>query len=797
MSFTFYKQRDQMDCGSTCLRMIAKSFGRHYSSETLRKKAQVSREGVSLLGISEAAEQIGLRSMGLKISLKKLISYSPLPCILHWGQDHFVVLYDIRTSKLKLPKRLLANIWGGKAPTFRQDLMFETKDELALGHEILRDKTTTFLIADPAKGLLEIGLEDFIEKWVADSGEGVVLVLETTPRFYLGVDEDEVLPNKLRFGHLMSYLGRFKRLILQLVFGMVVGSILSLILPFLIQSVVDVGIASQNMPFIYLVLFAQMALLLSTAFIDFLRSWILLHINTRLNLTIISEFIAKLTRLPISFFAIRHLGDIIQRVGDHSRIESFLTGQSLTMVFSFLNLLMSGFILAYFHLTIFIIALSASLLYCLWVVVFLKRRARLDTRKFEISAHNQSLLVQLVQSMRDIKLSGAETSKRWEWERNQAKLFRWSVRSLSLSQYQQFGGVLINQGKNIFISFLAAKSVVDGNLTIGAMISIQYIMAQFNAPIEQLVGFLQSWQDAHISLERLNEVHGMADEDPVDGGARSDWEPGLDIMFQDVSYTYPGAGNEPVLRKINLIIPNGKTTAIVGTSGSGKTTLLKLLLRFYDAQHGKILLMSKAEDFVDFGGSRAGSFETSYIGGDLDVRHISHKAWRKRCGVVMQDGFIFSDTVARNIAVNEDVIDVPRLHHAARVANIHQFIESLPLGYSTKIGAEGSGVSQGQRQRILIARSVYKDPQLILFDEATNSMDANNESIIMQNLVDFFRGRTVVVVAHRLSTVKNADQIIVLEKGEIAESGTHDQLLNKRGKYYELVSNQIELSTQR
>ncbi len=818
-----------MDCGPTCLRMVAKHYGRHYTAQTLREKAQISREGVSMLGIAEAAEVIGFRSIGVKVTLEKLLEEAPLPCVLHWGQNHFVVLVAVSGERSagrrsEVSRDFLAKIWGGRRPGGRRssvkdsaikldpfvdrELSFEgawsddTNQHVfgkTIGHgkEInSKSRSDVFHIADPAKGLITYTAEEFEKKWLAGNKdgkrEGLALLLEPTSRFY---EEEGEKVNGLRFSQLLGYLWRYKKLVVQLGLGTLVGSGLSLIFPFLTQSVVDVGIGTHNLSFINLILVAQMVLLLSTAAIGFLRSWILLHISTRLNLTILSEFLSKLMRLPVSYFDVKQFGDIMQRIGDHRRIESFLTGQTLSVVFSLFNLVIYGFVLAYYHLSIFAVAVGASILYCGWVILFLKQRRKLDTKRFEVSSRNQSQIVQLIQGMQDIKLSGAETSKRWEWERTQARLFKWSVKSLSLSQFQQVGALLINNGKNIFITFLAAKAVVDGQLTLGGMMSVQYILGQFNAPIEQMIGFLQSWQDAQISLERLNEVHGLADEEPAGETRRKEWDHEQDIQLKDITYTYPGAGNEPVLKNINLTIPHGKTTAIVGTSGSGKTTLLKLLLRFYEPQKGAISLTKdsvrkpefKLEGFKDILCQPASADE-------LGLKYISHKAWRQQCGVVMQEGFIFSDTIARNIAVADEVIDQERLNQAAHVANIHAFIESLPLGYYTKIGAEGNGISQGQKQRILIARSVYKNPQLLLFDEATNALDANNEAVIIRNLEAFFQGRTVVVVAHRLSTVKHADQIVVMEKGEIVEVGTHAELVLAKGKYYELVSNQLELA---
>lgn len=757
-----------MDCGPTCLRMVAKHYGRHYTAQTLREKAEISREGVSLLGIAEAAETIGFRTVGIKVPLEKLIKEVPLPCILHWGQNHFVVLHKITGSP---PVFHIADPASGlvsyTATEFEQHWLSTYTIKSSLTPVKQPDEEYHALHSDDAHPLSpkERGPEGEVKR------EGVALLLEPTAHFYQEEGEKQA---GLRIGQLLNYLWRYKSLLVQLGFGMLLGSGLQLLFPFLTQSIVDVGINTQNLPFIYLVLAAQLALMLGQAATGFIRSWILLHISVRLNLTILSEFLSKLMRLPVSFFDVKQFGDIMQRIGDHRRIESFLTGQTLTVAFSLLNLVVFGLVLAWYHLTIFVVALAASVLYAVWVVLFLKQRRKLDTRRFGIASRNQSMIVQLIQGMQDIKLAGAETLKRWEWERIQAGLFKWSVKSLSLSQFQEAGALLINEGKNIFITFLAAKAVLDGQLTLGAMLSVQYILGQFNAPISQLIGFLQGWQDAQISLERLNEVHALEDEEPADQPVRKEWPSGQDIRMEKLWYTYPGAGNEPVLRDINLLIPHGKTTAIVGTSGSGKTTLLKLLLRFYEPGKGAILLEDK-------------------IAG-IPVRSISHSAWRQQCGVVMQEGFVFSDTIARNIAVCEEVIDSERLYRAARIANIHRFIESMPLGYYTRIGAEGNGISQGQKQRILIARAVYKEPQLLLFDEATNALDASNEAVILQNLQEFFRGRTVVVVAHRLSTVKHADQIVVMEKGEIVERGTHKELTARRGKYFELVSNQLELA---
>jgi ATP-binding cassette, subfamily B, bacterial len=724
--FPFYKQYDKMDCGPSCLRMIAKHFGKIYTLQSLREASKISKEGVSLLGISEAAENIGFRTLAVKVTYQKLFEDAPTPFIVHWRQSHFIVVHKLTANKVS--------------------------------------------VADPAKGLIIYTKEEFCQAWVSDitngADEGVALLVEPTPKFFEAEDEQG---KSMGFGLLFSYLFSYKKLLFQLVLGLLVGSGLQLIFPFLTQSVVDIGINTKNINFIYLVLAAQLILFLSRTAVEFIRSWILLHISTRINISILSDFLIKLMRLPLSFFDVKMFGDIMQRIGDHHRIEAFLTNQSLSVLFSLFNLLVFGVVLATYNLPIFLVFLVGSILYSLWVSLFLKYRRILDFKRFDISSKNQSALVQLINGMQEIKLANAEKPFRWQWERIQARLFRLSLKGLAYSQYQQAGAFFLNEGKNIIITFLAAKAVIDGQMTLGAMLSVQYIIGQLNSPIEQLIQFMQTYQDAKISLERLNEIHEMSDEEPIDKQMISILPEKKSLTIQNLSYTYPGAGNEPVLENINLTIPQGKTTAIVGMSGSGKTTFLKLLLKFYEANSGEIKI------------------------GEASLTNMSHQFWRSQCGVVMQEGFVFSDTIARNIAVGIDNIDIVRLLNAVKVANIQEFIEGLPLGYNTKIGAEGNGISQGQKQRLLIARAVYKNPEFMFFDEATNSLDANNEAIILNNLKAFLLNKTVVVVAHRLSTVKNADKIVVLEKGKVVEEGTHEQLSILKGKYFELVKNQLEL----
>ncbi len=712
-----------MDCGPTCLRMVAKHYGRNFKVQTLRQLCEINKEGVSLLGISDAAEKIGFRSLGAKLSLEDL-NIAELPAILHWRQNHFVVLYKIKKQK--------------------------------------------YYLADPAKGLVTLTASEFSRNWLSinDSTEGVALLLSPTPAFY---EQDDEKGTEVRWSFLLRYLIAYKKLVLQLLFGLGIGSLLQLITPFLTQSVVDIGINTRNLNFVYIILIAQAMLIIGRVSVDFIRSWILLHISTRVNISILTDFLIKLMKLPMSFFDTKMTGDIMQRMNDQKRIESFLTGSTLSTLFSMFNLLVFSVVLAYYNATIFFVFAVSSALYIVWIVVFLKSRRSLDYKRFDISSKNQSSIVQLVGGMQEIKLNNCEQQKRWEWEHLQARLFKFNVKSLALNQYQQGGSTFINESTNLLITFLSAKAVIEGHLTLGGMMAVQYIIGQLNSPVQQFLGFIQGFQDARISLERLNEIHQLDDEEPVNKEFNYTLPEDKSLQFSNLTFRYPGAGNEPVLKAINLSIPQGKTTAIVGMSGSGKTTILKLLLRFYEPERGEITIGGQALNTIGF------------------------KTWRSECGVVMQDGFIFSDTIASNIAVGDEYPDKKKLQHAIKVANIQDLIAGLPLGINTKIGAEGNGISQGQRQRILIARAVYKDPQYIFFDEATNSLDANNEKVIMENLQEFFKGRTVIIVAHRLSTVSHADNIVVLDKGYIIEQGTHDILTTLKGDYYRLVKNQLEL----
>ena len=725
--FPSYIQTESKDCGPTCLKIIAKYFKRSLSIKELRRLSETTREGSSLLNLSDAAESIGFRTLGVKLAYDKLRN-AVLPCIIHWDNNHYVVLYKIKKDKV--------------------------------------------YISDPAHGLISYSKKEFLKHWIGNNAteqteEGIALLIEPTHQFYeTNPEEDE----KLNFSLISRYLFKYKKLVVQLALGLLAGSALQLIFPFLTQSIVDVGIKNQDINFIYLILSGQLLVFLGRTSVEFIRSWIVLHLSTRINISLVSDFFIKLTNLPISYFDIKMTGDLLQRINDHKRIERILTSSSLNVLFSLINLVVFGAVLFHYSTTIFSIFSLGSLVYFGWIFFFFKRREQLDYKNFSEVSDEQSTVIELINGMQEIKLHNAEKQKRWNWEHIQARLFKISIKSLALEQMQNIGSNFINELKNILITVFSAKLVIEGNITIGMMMAITYIVGQLNAPILQLINFLRELQDAKISLDRLSEIHMMEDEEIHKHEKVKQLPETRDIVIKDLSFRYTGSDTN-VIDNLNLIVPQNKVTAIVGTSGSGKTTLLKLLLKYYEDYNGEINLNKTA------------------------FKNIAQQTWRENCGVVMQEGFIFNDTIAGNIAIGETNIDKEKLNYAVRIANIRDFIEGLPLGFNTKIGQEGIGLSGGQKQRLFLARAVYKNPSFLFLDEATSALDANNEKVIMNNLEDFFENRTVVVIAHRLSTVKNADQIVVLEGGKIVEIGSHKELVSNRKNYFNLVKNQLELAS--
>jgi len=728
MLFPFVRQPDAMDCGPACLKMVAGFYKKNFTLETIRRKCYITRDGVSFLGLSEAADSLGFRTIGVKVPYDMLVEKVPLPCIVHWRQKHFIVVYKISNDK----------IWA----------------------------------ADPAVGLTKFPKDEFIKNWASTLEEGkpagLALILEPTPALSEKENETE---SEHGFRFLLRYFNFYRKYLGQLVLGLFIGSLIQLIIPFLTQSVIDIGLNNNDINFIYLILFAQLALVIGRMSVEFIRGWLLLHIGTRVNVSILSGFLQKLMSLPVSFFDTKLTGDILQRIDDNNRIENFLTSTSLSILFSFFNIVIFGIVLAVYSLKILAVFIAGSFLYILWVSLFMKSRARLDHQRFREMSIANNKLINIVNGIQEIKLTQSESARRWDWENLQASLFRLKSKGLGLIQHQTAGATFINEVTNLVITIISATAVLKGDMTLGMMLAVQFMIGQLNVPISQIIGFFRTSQDARMSLDRLAEVHEMYDEEPDPESKIKKLPENRDIVLNNVSFQYEGPHSPFVLQNIDMVIKEGQTTAIVGTSGSGKTTLLKLILGFYQPVKGELLL------------------------GETRLSNISLKLWREKTGAVMQDGFIFPESIAYNITPGRSEIDENKLVYSVAMSNIKEFIESLPLGYNTRIGANGHGLSEGQKQRLLIARVVYKDPEILIFDEATNSLDANNEKAIVENLSGFFRNKTVIIIAHRLSTVKNADKIVVMDGGRVVETGTHDSLLATRGAYYNLVKNQLELGS--
>ena len=723
----FIKQKDSMQCGVASLCMICNYMGIKCSTESLEKKCSGSKEGVSMLALIETAKTCGLNSIGVKIRISDL-KKSEIPCILHWNQNHFVVLYKIDKD-------------GNR-----------------------------FWIADPGKGKYKLSEHAFKESWtsthIGDEDAGIAMFFEMKNANYGTAIENNNHTISLKF--LWKYIFRYKHYLFHIVLGLGLGCALQLIMPFLTQAIVDLGIKHQDIGLIWLILIGELMIVMGRTTMDFIRRWLLLHVSMRINISLVSDFFIKLLKLPMSYFDKKLMGDLMQRIGDHSRVQEFLTGRVLSIIFTFLSFIIFGIVLFIYNTLIFGVFAIGGVCYGLWITTFLKKRKVLDYELFEQQAKNQNKTYQFITSMQEIKLQDCEQRRRWEWEDTQADLFCVQMKSLKLQQTQEAGSIFINEVKNIIITVLTATAVINGQMTLGAMIAVQYIIGQLNSPVEQFMSFIYSLQDVKISLERINEIHEGKNEETNENQI-SEFNMEKSIVFNDVDFKYDPHALKKTLTDISFDIPEGKVTAIVGASGSGKTTLIKLMLGYYPVMSGSISVAGR------------------------NINEYNLKWWRQHCGVVMQDGIIFSESIARNIAVDDGDINVERLEKAARIANIHDYVMGLPLKYNTQIGRDGVGLSQGQKQRILIARAVYKNPDFIFLDEATNALDAKNERAIVENLDEFYKGRTVVVVAHRLSTVKNADQIIVLDSGKVVESGNHSILIKRKGTYYNLVKNQLEL----
>lgn len=733
MRFPFIKQHDSMECGVACLTMILQWYGKHTSLSSVAERCPPTTEGVSLSGLAQTARRYGMEAVAARATIDEL-AQSTLPAIIHWQQNHFTVLYRVSSGRRR-----------------------------------------RFYVSDPAKGRVCYSEAEFEAGWLSTASQGmpkgIALFLAPGEGFdaaNAGADGGE----RRSFGFLLSYLRTYRRYFMHIVAGLALGCLLQLILPFMTQAIVDVGIKNGNISLIWLILLGELMIVIGRTATDFIRRWLLLHISMRINISLVSDFFIKLLRLPMAFFDTRKTGDLLQRMADHGRVQQFLTGQVLGVLFTLLSFVIFGVVLLVYNRLIFAVFVLGSIVYGVWIATFLHRRKVLDYELFEQQARNQNYTYQFISSMQEIKLQDCERRRRWEWEDVQADLFGVQMKSMKLQQSQEAGSIFINEVKNIIITVLAATAVINGQMTLGSMLAVQYIIGQLNSPVEQLMAFIYSLQDVKISLERINEIHQGKDEE-ADRGQLSAFDAGArkSIAIENLSFRYDRFSPGLTIDNISLDIPAGRTTAIVGASGSGKTTLIKLLLGYYRPESGRI----------------------SVAGRNLD--DYSLRWWRRQCGTVMQDGVIFSESIARNIAVDDGDIDCARLESAARLACINDYIESLPLRYNTRIGRDGMGLSQGQKQRILIARAVYRNPDFIFLDEATNALDAGNERAIVENLDEFYRGRTVVVVAHRLSTVRNASRIVVLDGGRIAEQGTHYELIARRGVYFNLVKNQLELGS--
>jgi len=723
-SFISFRQTDKKDCGPTCLRIICRYYDKIISIEYLRELTNVSHFGTTLYGLSTAAEKLGFRTITSKMTFKNFVKNFSLPTIVHWKQNHFIVVYKVKRNYI--------------------------------------------YVADPAIGKMKYDYKSFLEGWSSYENEeavGVALYLEPTPQIYAEDDSP-----KISFSYFLSYFSNYKKQYLQVILGMLASMVIGFLVPFTTKSVIDIGINGKNINFINLMLIAQFVLAFSTIAIGFIQSWLFMHIATKIGLSITIGYIAKVMKLKIPYIERKTLGDFMQRMSDNGRIQAFISTSTISTVFSFTNVIIFGVVMATYNLKVLAVFLIGSSIYALWILLFIKKRREFDMKKFEQNSESQTSIVQIFNGIRDIKLFNFEKYKRWEWERIQAKIFKLSMRQLSLSQVQQTGAFVIEQSKNIIITYIIVTSVINGEISFGTMIAMQYILAQMGSPLQQLISLINSYQDAKVSLDRIAEIHNQEDEETLEDELNRINNPieitSRTIQFQEVTFSYNKLILEPILNNINLTFPEGKFTAVVGASGCGKTTLIKLLLRFYSVDRGSISI------------------------GDLDLNNISINMWRNQCGAVLQDGYLFSGTIGENVALSSEGFDQASVISACKSTNIHDFIKTLPLGYKTKIGENGMDLSQGQKQRLLIARILYKKPDFVFFDEATNALDAENEKIVMKSLRTELVNKTIIFVSHRLSAISNADNIIVMDKGKVVEQGNHIHLMNSGGLYFNMFNSQ-------
>lgn len=726
MSYPFVRQYDAMDCGPACLTMVARWHGKHFSLQSVREMSYITREGSSFLGLKQAAENLGFKAIGVRIPFEDLALRAPLPCIAHWKQNHFIVIYRIEKNR----------IW----------------------------------IADPAIGRLKMNRQQFLSGWSsgdADSSEsGMALFLEPASGFEERPDDPVPVSG---FTFLRSYLKPFKNQIAVILLTLFAAGAINLAFPFLTQYIIDRGVRNNDLGIIYLILLGQLALTMGRLLIDFFRGWIMLHLGSKLNIRIISDFLKKLMALPVAYFDTKLNGDILQRIDDNNRIENFLSSSSLNIIFSLFTFIVFGIYLGVKSLPVLLLFCAGTALYILFVSLFMPSRVVLDNIRFRQMAVAGDKMINIVNGMQEIKLAGTESGNRKEWEELQQEIHETRVKGLRISQYQAAGGTLIHEATNILITVISAASVINAKMSLGEMLAIQFIAGQLNGPVSQIINFLKSSQETRLSLERLAEIHGMKPEGSEESHTHDRMPDDKTIALEDISFRYEGPGSPMVLNAMNLRILNGTTTAIVGESGSGKSTLLKMILGFYKPVTGSITI------------------------GNIPLEKISIPGLRRSFGVVMQEGYIFPDTILANIAPGEENPDAARLKSAIEASDLQTVLDTLPSGLLTMVGAGGRGLSQGQKQKILIARVVYKQPSVVILDEATSALDASGERVITDRLAEFFAGRTVIIVAHRLSTVRNADLIVVLEKGQVREMGKHNELVALKGSYFRLVKDQLEL----